>query len=105
MNNLKYILIIVISTTASMLAANGTHAAQDYYTWIDENGVKNYSQRNPRGYKARRVSKTHKFRQQIYLEQVSTTTPSTIAPAEIDPDALVAEQVAAEARKVAAIKL
>ena len=98
MNNLKYILIIVISTTASLFAANGTHAAQDYYTWIDENGVKNYAQRNPRGYKARRVSKTHKFGEQIFLEKRPAITPSTLAPAEIDSDALLAERVAAEAR-------
>jgi hypothetical protein len=98
MNNLKYILIIVISTTASLFAANGTHAAQDYYTWIDENGVKNYAQRNPRGYKARRVSKTHKFGEQIFLEKRPAITPSTLAPAEIDSDALLVEQAAAKAR-------
>jgi len=98
MNNLKYILIIVISGTASLFGADGTHAAQDYYTWIDENGVKNYAQRNPRGYKARRVSKTHKFGEQIFLEKRPAITPSILAPSEIDSDALLAEQVAAEAR-------
>ena len=98
MNNLKYILIIVISTTASLFAANGTHAAQEYYTWIDENGVKNYAQRNPRGYKARRVNKTHKFGEQIFLEKRPAITPSTLAPAEIHSDALLAEQAAAKAR-------
>nr|ADI20010.1 hypothetical protein [uncultured gamma proteobacterium EB000_65A11] len=80
MNNLKYILIIVISTTASLFAANGTHAAQDYYTWIDENGVKNYAQRNPRGYKARRVSKTHKFGEQIFLEKRPAIHPQPLRP-------------------------
>jgi hypothetical protein len=98
MNNLKYIFIIVISTTASLFAANGTHAAQEYYTWIDENGVKNYAQRNPRGYKARRVNKTHKFGEQIFLEKRPAITPSTLAPAEIHSDALLAEQAAAKAR-------
>ena len=98
MNNLKYILIIVISATTSLFGADGTRAAQDYYTWIDQNGVKNYAQRNPRGYKARRVSKTHKFGEQIFLEKRPAITPSTPAPSEIDSDALLAERVAAEAR-------
>ncbi len=31
-------------------------AEEDYYTWIDENGVVNYSERNPQGYDARYVN-------------------------------------------------
>ncbi len=104
MNNLKYILIIVFLMTISALTSTAVNAAQEYFTWVDENGVTNYSQRNPQGYEARRVSKTHKFGDQVFLEQRPATTPQTRAPEEIDPDALVAEQVAAEARKVAATK-
>ena len=104
MNNLKYILIIALSAMASALAPSTVTAAQEYFTWVDENGVTNYSQRNPQGYQAQRVSKTHKFGEQVFLEQRPTTTPKTTAPEEIDPDALVAEQVAAEARKIAAAK-
>ena len=104
MYKLKYILIIIIFATASLLAANPTVAAQAYYTWVDENGVTNYSQRNPQGYEARRVSKTHKFGEQVYLEQRPVTTPTNVAPDQIDPDELVAERVAAETRRVAATK-
>lgn len=31
-------------------------AEEDYYTWIDENGVVNYSERNPQGYDAQYIN-------------------------------------------------
>jgi hypothetical protein len=35
-----------------------THAAdeEEYYTWVDENGITNYAERNPQGYNARFVT-------------------------------------------------
>ncbi|MFT4727934.1 MAG: hypothetical protein ACI9UN_002435 [Granulosicoccus sp.] len=104
MNNLKYILIIILGTATFVLAPQNLSGAQEYYTWIDENGVTNYSQRNPQGYQAQRVSKKHKFGEQVFLEQRSTPTTQVAAPTEIDPDALVADQVAAEARRIARTK-
>lgn len=104
MNNLKYILIIILGTAAIVLAPQNLSSAQDHYTWIDEKGVTNYSQRNPQGYQAQRVSKTHKFGEQVFLEQRPTPPTQVAAPTEIDPDALVADQVAAEARRIARTK-
>jgi hypothetical protein len=104
MNNLKYILIIILCTTLAVLAPQNLSGAQEYYTWIDENGVTNYSQRNPQGYQAQRVSKTHKFGERVFLEQRPPTSTQATAPAEVDPDALVADQVAAEARRIASTK-
>lgn len=104
MNNLKYISIIILGATASMLMPQNLSGAQAYFTWIDENGVTNYSQRNPQGYQAQRVSKTHKFGEQVFLEQRPAPSTRAATTVEVDPDALVAEQVAAESKKIAAIK-
>lgn len=104
MNNLKYILIIVFGAAVSLLMPQNLFGAQEYFTWVDENGVTNYSQRNPQGYQAQRVSKTHKFGEQVFLEQRPSPSTQVAITDEVDPDALVAEQVAAEARKIAATK-
>ena len=39
-----------------LLYASPSNAEDDYYTWIDENGVVNYSEHNPQGLDARFVS-------------------------------------------------
>lgn len=36
-------------------------AEEDYYTWVDENGVVNYSERNPQGYDARFITRETRF--------------------------------------------
>ena len=52
-----------VSLLASLiLCAVSNHAmSAEYYTWIDENGVTNYAERNPSDYNARFVSPEAKF--------------------------------------------
>jgi hypothetical protein len=38
-----------------------TYADEEYYTWIDENGVVNYAERNPQGFDARFVTSGQRF--------------------------------------------
>lgn len=52
----KGILIAVCGFLAS--AAMGE---AEYYTWVDENGVTNYAQRNPQGYDAQFISSSRPF--------------------------------------------
>lgn len=64
-------------------------AEEDYYTWIDENGVVNYSERNPQGYEARYISREARFG---YEERGRSTFPPEPEPEpgaqneESDPD-------------------
>ena len=45
----------------AVLLALPVLAEEDYYTWIDENGVVNYSERNPQGYNAQYVRREARF--------------------------------------------
>lgn len=76
-------------------------SAAEYYTWVDENGVTNYSERKPQGYEASFVTPGHRFgtvRRQAESDPVEETPPDETTPvttetgAEVDPDALVAEE-------------
>ena len=46
--------------SATLVFAMSVHAAE-YYTWVDENGVTNYSERNPQGYSAEHVTPQSRF--------------------------------------------
>jgi len=52
----KGILFAVCGFLAS--AATGE---DEYYTWVDENGVTNYAERNPQGYNAQFISSSRPF--------------------------------------------
>ena len=94
------------------LLASG--AEPDYYTWVDENGVTNYAQKNPRDYDARHVSRTHRFG---YVDTrrpqgSSTNTENATAnedaattdkPAGVDPASIAAERKAI-VEQIAAVK-
>ena len=48
---------ITAGLIALLLIASGVSASEEeYYTWVDENGVVNFSERNPQGYNARHVT-------------------------------------------------
>lgn len=80
-------------------------AASEYYTWVDENGVTNYAERNPQGYNARLVTKQRRFgdryQEQTPTESTPSTTVASASASGIDPDELVAEQRAALEAEVA----
>ena len=95
-----------------LLYASTSNAEDDYYTWIDENGVVNYSEHNPQGLDARFVSRSHRFGYQSD-EPLEQETPEqagakgTAAPApgkERDIDAEIATQKARIGKEIAAAK-
>lgn len=55
-----------LETTATLCAtlvlsfASGLQASE-YYTWVDENGVTNYSERAPKGYQTTRITESQRF--------------------------------------------
>lgn len=107
MKNLILILaMFLISTVATNQAAFGE---EEYYTWVDENGVTNYAERNPEGIDATYVTSSRTFGQRAVPSnnrrpQGNPTPANSNAPQGPDPDALVDEQAAAMAAEVAAIK-
>jgi hypothetical protein len=63
-------------------------AADDYYVWVDENGVTNYSERIPQGYRAEHVTKTHRFGERVIEPEHQTPTAGSrpgAAPALTEP--------------------
>jgi len=71
------------------------NAEEDYYTWVDENGVTNYSERNPLEYQARYITKTRRFGQRIALIPTETTkapNPPQGRPAGSPNDVIAAER-------------
>ncbi len=108
MRNLRvYIVSIAAILQLSLVMVMPASAAEDYYVWVDENGVTNYAERNPEGVRAKYVSKSQTFGRRI-LEEIEEETPesekNTTAKKEIDPDALVDEDAAVLAAEMAAIK-
>lgn len=90
----------------SVLCSSSAISEEEYYTWVDENGVVNYSERNPAGYDARHVTPESRFgyKSRAFGEQApepeadtSSTSESGEEEAsgggdEIDPDQLIAAQ-------------
>jgi len=112
MKNLILILVLVIGTFC--VTAVSATAEEEYYTWIDENGVTNYAERNPEGVQATFVSRNQAFGRRAADEgrpsSQTAQTAQTASPSaqndtrSVDPDALVDEQAAIMAAEVAAIK-
>jgi hypothetical protein len=109
--------LILILTTIVVSLPPLTAAAPEYYMWVDENGVTNFSQRNPEGVDATHISENQSFSQRAAASQRANSEPATPAAASAsnsnapassednaDPDALVNEQAAAMAAEMAAVK-
>ena len=91
-------------------------AEAEYYTWVDENGVTNYAQKNPQGYDAEHVSKNRPFGHQdtgrpqgnsAETSSTSTETSSTESEAEAEEEDLtssIANERDAIAKQIAAVK-
>lgn len=102
MRTLISILIIASFTVTPAIAA-------DYYTWVDENGVTNYGERNPPGYNAEFVTRYQRFG---IPTQPRDETPEPVASnsfaasgiSSVDPDELVAEQRDALRAKIASAR-
>lgn len=107
------ILILVLIPGLFCFAAVNATAEEEYYTWIDENGVTNYAERNPEGVVATFVSRNQAFGRRAVDEgrpsaQAAQSTQSELPPeassSVTDPDALVDEQAAILAAEFAEIK-
>jgi hypothetical protein len=103
MRNLISVLILLL------LSAN-TYSQEDYYVWIDENGITNYAQKSPEGLNAEHVTSARRFGDSTFPTNELPTVPSRGsrpgAPpepisTEVDPDQLIAEQKAAIAAQIA----
>lgn len=118
-NATRSTLTITFSLSVALLAGSIGYAPQayaadeEYYTWVDENGVTNYAERNPEGVRATFVGRNQAFGRRAAESQDSQDNqgrpqgpdalPSS-QPSEIDPDALVDENAAVLAAEVAATK-
>jgi len=93
--NLGLILSILV------LLANKGYCQQEYYIWVDENGVTNYAERAPAGYRPTHVTSNPRFgynerpQMQSPEQNVKETGASVdLIPKAIDPDEAIAEQKA-----------
>ena len=83
-----------------MMFCQLTLAATEYYTWIDENGVVNYAERNPPGYEALFVTGDQRFGLRNPLKptlepelETNSTTAATIEEEdEVDIDVQISRE-------------
>lgn len=80
-----------------LLLHSATSRAEDaYYTWVDEHGVVNYSERNPQQFDARLITRDQRFgyqRDKTIEKQAPVPQPSSLAEeAERDIDVEIATQ-------------
>lgn len=57
----KYLLLVILALQSLVFSHSVLANEEPYYTWIDEDGVTNYSQRNPRNVDAAFVSQSQPF--------------------------------------------
>lgn len=74
MNKLK-ICISFLATFLVLLTPTSLSAAE-YYTWVDENGVTNYAERQPRGYVVERVEKEQRFGYPVRNQRMVEAPPA-----------------------------
>lgn len=116
MTHLKLITVLCL-----VLGAGTAMAAGDYYVWVDENGVTNYSERNPKGYNAQHVTDSTapgfpedsvdnrrpgrppapQAPEAQASEAPAATAPTSAPGQDVDPDELAAQQRAAFEQEIA----
>ena len=92
-------LLILVSATTS-------NAEDEYYTWVDGDGVVNYSEHNPQGFDARFITRSQRFGYQSDepLEQEAPEQAATAAEEERDIDVEIATQRARIDKEIDAAK-
>ncbi|MFN3237661.1 MAG: hypothetical protein ACE37D_11460 [Pseudomonadales bacterium] len=109
MMNLNRFLTAVVLTGSVALTTFVNAEPEEYYTWVDENGVTNYAERNPEGIDATFVGRSRAFGRPGAPAESGpfdrpAEQPASSEPSEIDPDALVDENAAALAAELAETK-
>lgn len=106
MKNLVYLILL-------LLAPVHAYSEDDYYVWVDDNGVTNYAQKNPRDYPAERITATGHFAAKTLIDSEQSQAPNRgsrpgLPPepisTEVDPDKLIAEDRERIAGQIAAQK-
>ena len=100
----------VALTTLLCLATAGGLNASEYYTWVDENGVTNYSERAPKDYQTTHITESEHFgyrprdRAPVVPPPSAEETPEPSQPSDsdVDPDAAIAEEKAQYEAELAA---
>ena len=89
-----------------LVSAATSNAEDDYYTWVDGDGVVNYSEHNPQGFDARFITRSQRFGYQSDepLEQEAPEQAATAAEEERDIDVEIATQKARIDKEIAAAK-
>jgi len=93
-----------------LLYATTSNAEDEYYTWVDEDGVVNYSEHNPQGFDARFITSSQRFGYQSDepLEQEApeqtATQQTAAAEEERDIDVEIATQRARIDKEIATAK-
>jgi hypothetical protein len=91
-----------------LLSATMAQAADEYYVWVDENGITNYSQEYPEGRDAIHVTNSRRFGQQLQTEPADqaqgASRPGTNPAAGdgSDPMAVIDQQAEGEREKILA---
>ena len=96
----------------ALLYVSTSRAEDEYYTWIDEDGVVNYSEHNPQGFDARFITRSQRFgyqsdepvEQEIPEQTEAQRTAAPAAEEERDIDAEIAIQKARIDQEIAAAK-
>lgn len=83
-------------------------AESEYYTWIDEDGITNYSERNPQGYDAEHVSPNSRpfgYRRPAEREVVPPPSdPAAAISAQRDPSDIASEERAVVQQEISRVK-
>jgi len=90
-----------------LMVASKSVSAAEYYTWVDDDGVTNYSQRDPEGYKAEYITESQRRfgREQFDPPPPSeASTPAATSTGNVNADAAVADEKAAIAQELAKVK-
>ena len=90
--------IIVLLFVTLCLPCQTTSAAEDaYYTWVDENGVTNFAQKDPKEYESTYVTRTQEFGRlnrpkTPESRKVDTAETPATTRNEVDPDLEIQEE-------------
>ena len=100
---------IILSLNVSILTffANKAYCQQEYYIWVDENGVTNYAERAPSGYQPTHVTGKRRFGYKTESklerpEQSSDKAVEDIKARIIEPGQAIAEEKAMYENELAA---